>query len=149
MLEELAKNHKTWINIAYKICNNKDYAKDLVQDMYLKLYNEQREVNAGYVYLTIKSIFLNQQRDYKEYTSDYIIDEIESEFDVENFCEIQIVDEVVSKQRPYKKIIVENAYDDGIVKFCKESKISYHMVKRTQQQLKEAVCQRKKQLGLL
>lgn len=61
MLEQLSKNHDTWISYALLICNDKETAKDLVQDMYIKLYKKEK-VNKSYVYDTLKSIFIDQVR---------------------------------------------------------------------------------------
>ncbi len=38
MLDKLAENHKKWIAIAYNMCKCKDKANDIVQDMYIKMY---------------------------------------------------------------------------------------------------------------
>lgn len=149
MLEELSKNHKHWISIAYQICKDKDYANDLVQDMYLKLYNSDKKVNESYIYFVLRSIFLDEKRKQKEFTIDYEIEIKQEEFDIEHFCEIELINEVVDKQPTYKKAIVENAYDDGIMNFCRKSQISYTMVKKTQNNLKAEIWQRKKNLGLM
>jgi DNA-directed RNA polymerase specialized sigma24 family protein len=149
MLEELSKNHKVWLRIAYQICKDKDYANDLVQDMYLRLYNSEKQINDSYIYFVLRSIFLDEKRKQREFTIDYEIEIKEDEFTIEHICEIDLIDKVVEKQPTYKKTIVENAYEDGIMNFCRKSQISYSMVKKTQQQLKEQICQRKKQLGMM
>ena len=62
MLEQLAKNHDEWIRIAKGICKDNETAKDLVQDMYITMYDtgkEYEEINKWYVYRVIFSSFLN------------------------------------------------------------------------------------------
>lgn len=65
-LSEVAKNHKNYV----KIINNFGeyfYAEDLVQEMYLRLDRNKRpeqiiingKVNEYFIFLTLKSIFLN------------------------------------------------------------------------------------------
>ena len=149
MLEELSKNHKGWLKIAYQICKDKDYANDLVQDMYLRLYNSEKQINDSYIYFVLRSIFLDEKRKQREFTIDYEIEIKEDEFSIEHICEIDLIEKVVDKQPTYKKAIVENAYEDGIMNFCRKSQISYSMVKKTQQQLKEEIWQTKKKLGLI
>ena len=62
ILQEICKGHCKWVRMAQKF----DYenAEDLVQEMYLKIYNlNPTEVNEVYIYRTIKSIFID---DYKK-----------------------------------------------------------------------------------
>jgi len=70
MLEKLAENHKKWVAIAYKFCNCKETANDIVQDMYLKMYDMNKEVDEGYIYFVIRSIFIESKRKQKEFTYD-------------------------------------------------------------------------------
>lgn len=62
MLEELSKKDKYWRQIALNICKSKSVADDIVQEMYLKLYNCQKQINDFYVILTIRSLFLDTKR---------------------------------------------------------------------------------------
>jgi DNA-directed RNA polymerase specialized sigma24 family protein len=63
ILKELSKKDKYWRSIAYNICKDKDLAKDLVQDMYLKVYevSQKRDLDANdyYIIITIKNLFLD------------------------------------------------------------------------------------------
>lgn len=63
ILEQLSKRHVFWYNIAKNICKDKDLAKDLVQDMYLKVYeiSEKRniEINDYYIFRVIKNLFID------------------------------------------------------------------------------------------
>jgi len=61
MLEELSKRDKDWRDIAYKICNDKHLADELVQEMYLKLHDKEYDkINEWFVWVTIRNIFLNK-----------------------------------------------------------------------------------------
>lgn len=62
VLKELSKKDDIWRKYAFKICGCKSKADDLVNDMYLKLADKQREISNGYVYLTLKSIFIDNIR---------------------------------------------------------------------------------------
>ena len=62
--------------MAYSICGDKTQADDLVQEMYLKIYeaSQRRElkINDFYIYQTMKSIFIDQIRKKREFaTSDF------------------------------------------------------------------------------
>ena len=61
VLKELSKQDALWRKYALSICKNKDLADDLVNDMYLKLY-QCKEFNQAYVYRVLKSIFIDQIR---------------------------------------------------------------------------------------
>lgn len=68
MLKELSKQDKRWRQIAYKICKDKQLADDLVQEMYLKLYDKKYDkINEWFIWVTIKNIYLNiiKQKRYK------------------------------------------------------------------------------------
>jgi len=148
MLEELSKNHKHWLSIAYQICKDKDYANDLVQDMYLKLYNCDKDINEWYIYRVIKNMYLNALKSNKEnYTLDF--DVPISEFDIEPMDDVEIMNSIFETSPTYRKIIIDKCVQYGIMNFCRESKISYPMVKRNQEYLKTEICQRKKNLGLM
>lgn len=59
MIEELALKDTIWRKVALKICKDKMLADDLVNDMYLKLYDCQKEINDFYVIRTIRNLFLD------------------------------------------------------------------------------------------
>ena len=62
VLQEICNRHSKWVRMAQKF--DYDNAEDLVQEMYLKIYNlNPTEVNEFYIYRTIKSIFID---DYKK-----------------------------------------------------------------------------------
>ena len=49
--------------MATKICGCKEMAKDLTQEMYLKVYNKKIYKNIeAYIYRVLKNIYLNQER---------------------------------------------------------------------------------------
>ena len=61
ILQEICNRHSKWVRMAQKF--DYDNAEDLVQEMYLKIYNlNPTEVNEVYIYRTIKSIFLDDYR---------------------------------------------------------------------------------------
>ena len=72
VLNVLAQKHNDWINMAKSFGVSDDDAKELVQEMYLRLhkyvddperimYNDD-EVNTFYVYVTLRNIYLSGSR---------------------------------------------------------------------------------------
>ena len=66
MIQTLFKYHSEWLRIS-KAFGNGDESEDVVQEMYLKLHNnnkviENGKINKGYIYLTIKSITIDKYR---------------------------------------------------------------------------------------
>ena len=69
LLNELAKHHKEWITIV-KSFGEHDTHEDIVQEMYLKLnkYTKLEDIttkgrlNKSYVWLTLRNLYYNQQK---------------------------------------------------------------------------------------
>jgi len=59
MLQELSKKDNQWREIAYRICKDRCLADDLVQDMYLKLCNNEKAINDFYIIIVIRNAFLD------------------------------------------------------------------------------------------
>lgn len=68
MLEQLALHHDKWLRMArfimYTLTQGSGFyvAGDLVGEMYIKLYKCDKEVNDTYVFLTLKSIYIDWLR---------------------------------------------------------------------------------------
>ena len=58
-INELAEHDTKWRTIATNITGNKSAGDDLVQDMYLKLMDVDKNINDYYVTMTLKSIFID------------------------------------------------------------------------------------------
>ena len=86
ILEELSKRNKEWLKIALSICKDESLAKELVQEMYLRLNkyidNIDRitvdgKISSLYIYVTIKNLYYKHQNkrknniifQYKDYDS--------------------------------------------------------------------------------
>lgn len=62
MLEELSKKDFKWRCFALKLCNDRMLADDIVQDMYIKAHGYKKQLNDSYVYMIIKSLFIDHVR---------------------------------------------------------------------------------------
>lgn len=58
-INELAEHDVKWREIAFNITKNRTTADDLVQDMYLKLMDKDKDMNSYYVTQTMQSIFID------------------------------------------------------------------------------------------
>lgn len=71
LLEALSKRHKDWIQMALSFGLPIEDAEDLVQEMYVRMYErttldkiryKKLDVNTFYVYVTLKNLFYDQKR---------------------------------------------------------------------------------------
>jgi DNA-directed RNA polymerase specialized sigma24 family protein len=93
-LSYIAKHHKEWVKLVRSWgCN--DYAEDIVQEMYIRCLTyttkekivKNEQVNKGYIYFTLRSIFISYKKQCSKLTKVTIdemfdfpfIDEIHSE----------------------------------------------------------------------
>jgi DNA-directed RNA polymerase specialized sigma24 family protein len=91
MLEELAKKDAQWRKMAFQICKDKDLADELVQEMYLKLYENTNLIKDGYIYTVLRNLFY----DYAKQQKDIIVD----------FSNIEIEDTEYVEPIDYKALI--------------------------------------------
>ena len=147
MIEKLAVNHKQWINYALKVCGNLDDANDLVQDMYLRMYKIDKEVNSSYIYCVIKSIYLTQYQKNKVREKTVFIQE-ELEEQNEDIDLTIAYDEALNELKTYKQLIVNFSTKDGVNNFAKESGISRATVIRIRNEFKAILWQKVKGLEM-
>ena len=79
MLHRFTKSDSLYRSFALKICGDNDLKDDLVNDMYIKLYEylqkypeKEKEIDDGYIFITIRNIFYNQVKKKKEFCTGYI-----------------------------------------------------------------------------
>jgi DNA-directed RNA polymerase specialized sigma24 family protein len=148
MLEQLALNHSTWLKMAYSICHNKDLSNDLVQDMYLKLHEANKDINAGYVYFTIKSIYLNhitrnREDCFSEFNFNYNDEMYDFQKDEEIQSNIDLINEHLNNVSLARKLIVKHSIEDGLRKFARDSQINKSTVQKHRDAFKKEIWQKK------
>ena len=74
-IEKLALRDDYWYKTALTFCKDKDLARDLVQDMYIRLADAEPETD-WYVITTIKNLFLDMVRKNRTIVSTDIVNEI-------------------------------------------------------------------------
>lgn len=151
MLERLAVDNEKWQRIAYNICGCRDTAAEIVQEMYIKLHGLNREINAAYVTLTMRSIFIDMTKKTSIKNRFIPVDEIEQydkpemEGDNDQINELEIAYEIVKSvfnSLPWhKRTIIQQSYIDGVRKFSRESNIYVDYITRTRKELKLKIWQ--------
>ena len=153
MLEKLAENHKKWVAIAYKFCNCKETANDIVQDMYLKMYDMNKEVDEGYIYFVIRSIFIESKRKQKEFaydseTMEYIVNRNEYETITQSSAfedlKKECYDNAYRKLNKHEKVIIHFSSTMGLREFARNSELSISLIQKTKRKLKILVWQESK-----
>lgn len=147
MIEELYKNHDNWINYATKVCGNSYDASDLVQEMYIKLHDCQKEINHSYVYCVIKNIFLDQYRKnkVKEKTVYYQEEYTEQNEEIDFTAAYE---ESLKELKTYKQLIVNFSTKEGVNNFARQSGISKATIIRIRNEFKKILCQKVKDLEI-
>jgi DNA-directed RNA polymerase specialized sigma24 family protein len=147
MIEKLAQHHEDWVRYAISVSGNRDDALDLVQDMYLKLHDCNKEINKSYVYCVIKNIFLDQYRKNKVkektvyYQEEYIQQNEELDFTA-------AYEESLKELKSYKQLIVNFSTKDGVNNFARQSGISKATIIRIRNEFKTILCQKVKDLEI-
>lgn len=115
ILNELAKKHDYFLKMAKSI--SKSDAEDLLQNTYLKLYEMGKnadDINDGYVYFTMKSIFYNSIK-----KKDLFIDELElnlKEIDNHDGQEenIQLLEDTLEEMTNKERLFIKSHFGHEI-----------------------------------
>ena len=149
-LVELAYNkHKDWINIVKSFGANKNYAEDIVQEMYIQLicdikkgldlsYNQ--DINTYYCYKVLRGIYLNTHKKEAKFLKTYIEDingEIKEVEDlgideVEYAKQKDNIDKILKEMYWYdSKVFSLVASGKSVASLSRDTKISYYSLYNT------------------
>lgn len=132
MIEVLAKKHNLWVRMAKGICKDAYLADDIVSEMYLKLQNYNKELNDFYIYVTLKSCYIDWIRNENKLPKCELIDNIIQEEDIED--SIYKVPDCLTWT---EKQILTLRYDKSLRDIEKQFKISHMTVSRIEKKAKE------------
>lgn len=131
MLSEYVVNDRTYKAYAYNICGCNNLKNDLVNDMYIKLYNllqkePERKISNGFIYSIMRNSFLTGIRNNKEILVD---DFPETETDNDSLCERISMDNVLSEISFFDREILLKAQEKSFRKIgvdidCHHSTVS-------------------------
>lgn len=141
MLEQLSKKDNKWRNIALKICRNKIDADDLVQTMYLKVYDVFQTrpdivMKDSYIYRILMNTWITQQKQKKVHID---IDLLYNEPTMKEAFELDDEQlDLIEKSRELRYLYrgyLEQSYDKSLRKIAEDNNSCYGYVYR---RLKEA-----------
>ena len=153
MLNELVKHQKEFLQMAKKF-DSQDF-DDLLQDTYIKLYQSGKqfnEIDLGYIYLTMRSVFIEKKRKQPNefLTDDFKNFEIEEETNVNDITVNLSLLKPVEKQLYYayfgKKIvndkneIIAEIDPANLSKISRETGIPYVTIYSRFQRIKRKLC---------
>ena len=127
MLELLAKKDNYWRQIAYKICKDKYLADDIVNDMYLKLSDNEKAKNDFYVVIVIRNLFIDTTKERKYITIDEnFTKEVNTNYELDD-NELQLIDSLEWWERD----LIELSHDYSLRELGKKLNINYAFIHRT------------------
>jgi DNA-directed RNA polymerase specialized sigma24 family protein len=154
-IEAIFKKHNDWVDIVQTFGCNKETAEDLVQEMYIKIQLKinngldisfgDEDINHIYVFKTLRTLFLDLKRKEKNiyFESDLVLDEVESDFSIDNFDEVydQVKGELKKMYWYDRKIF--DLIDNGksIAELSRDTNISYYSLYNTYRKVIEKLKQ--------
>jgi RNA polymerase sigma factor (sigma-70 family) len=127
VLEVLSKKDDYWRKIALKICKDKYLADDLVNDMYLKLYNNEKANSDWYVIIVIRNLFLDSLKQKREISIDEVtIKETHNHFEIDD-NEL----ELIKGLKWWERELLELSYDHSLRELGEKLNINYAFIYRT------------------
>lgn len=141
MLKELSEKDNYWRIVAYKMCGCKSLADDLVQEMYLRRYENDRgqKLTDHYVISTILSIYLNRKKTNKL----ILVDELRTSTQSNGYFEPTDADQRLldkASQLPFaKRELLELNYDYSLREIQKMFNINYGYTYKLTKQAREFI----------
>jgi DNA-directed RNA polymerase specialized sigma24 family protein len=126
VLDILAKKDAYWRKVAFNICKDKYLADDLVNDMYLKLANNEKASNDFYVIIVIRNLFLDSTKKNKEVNIEDLLLQTESSFELDD-NEVK----AISNLKWWEKELLELSNDYSLRELEKKLNINYAFIHRT------------------
>ena len=145
MLDKLAQRHNEWLKLAFKICRNTENAKDLVQDMYIKVYNsgkEYEEINECYIYFIMRNQFLNEIEAEKKFVDVEIsiLNDLNDEYNIENDIKESITIDILKQEYKnltwYEKQIIDLTNEYGQRGLSRQTGIHIQTIHNTTKKIK-------------
>ena len=127
MLELLAQKDNYWRQIAYKICKDKYLADDIVNDMYLKLTDNEKAKNDFYVVIVIRNLFIDTTKERKYITIDEnFTKEVTTNYEIDDY-ELQLIEGL----KWWERDLIELSHDHSLRELGKKLNINYAFIHRT------------------
>ena len=147
MLEELSKKQDKWIKMALSLCQDLDKAKDIVQEMYIKMYdisqkNPETKIRDVYVWVVMYNMVkddYNLQQKYTQVPIEYALN-IAIEDETIEFDDTELMYLNRAKEFRYldRGLLLEN-YDKSLRTIQKEFDINYGFVYKTLEKTRKLI----------
>jgi len=147
MLEELSKKQDKWIKMALSLCQDVDQAKDIVQEMYIKMYdisqkNPETKIRDVYVWVVMYNMVkddYNLQQKYTQVPIEFALN-IAIEEETVEFDDTELMYLNRSKEFRYldRGLLLEN-YDKSLRTIQKEFDINYGFVYKTLEKTRKLI----------
>lgn len=151
VLKIISKKHDEWLRVA-KSFGLSDEAEDLVQDMYLKVYEwkgkynktlmfNETEVNHYFVFLVLRNLFFDKcKKENRKQSIEEVYFEpctVGSDFEYEEH--LKILRSEISSWHLYDRKIYELIYVDGMsmLELSKRTGIDYYSIYRTKNKIEK------------
>jgi len=149
VLEVMAKSHSKWVRVA-KSFGLTEEAEDLVQDMYLKIYDwkgkynktlmfNKSEVNHYFVFLVLRNLYLDRcKKQKKTVRVEEKYSKITTLFNsLEYEQELEIIKDEINSWHLYDRKIYELIYKEGysMLELSKKTGIDYYSIYRTKNKI--------------
>jgi len=153
LLQLLAARHKDWVNMAYSFGLQREDAEDLVQDMYIKMYNfttaekiqYNDDINTFYVYITMRNLFYDKKKQHVPTINIDTLHHLPEEDESNDKAALELLldrmDQCLQKQHWYDRKMFEIYYGNGetIRELSKGSKISSSSIFNTIKNVRETI----------
>jgi len=151
MLDKIVLKHDKWLKVALSICKCKDAANDLVQDMYIKMHQVNKEVDDGYIYSVLRSIFIESKRKKKRIYKrnqryEFLLKPEEEEAEETDTFLLQkkSYENAYKSLEKYERVIIHFSSKMGLREFSRKSGISISLVQKTKNKLKKLIWEESK-----
>lgn len=139
MLQELSKKNNKWLKMAFNLCQDYDYSKDLVQEMYIKIYDIHKKkpnIQIRDVYIWV--VMCNIMKDKYKHNQKYRKISIESALHLaikDNVVEFDDIETMyLNRAKEFRYLdrgLLEESYDKGLRVIQDEFNINYGFIHRT------------------
>ena len=141
MLKELSKKDKLWRTLALRLCGDRNTADDIVNEMYLRRYDNDRgqETTDYYIFCTMKSIFLNMKKTNRLIAvGDIVTEQAVNEMFEPDDNQQELLNK--AKELPYtQRELLELTYDNSLRDIQNEFGINYVYVYRAVKRARETI----------
>lgn len=150
-LEKIYEKHNDWVSIVMSFGCNEETAKDLVSEMYIKIYLKLQEgldiiyndddINYYYIFKTLRTLFLDLKRKEKKISHvdpDLLLNVVANDSNVPFSDVYKKIQEELDSLHWYDKKVYE-LIDDGqsILELSKKTNIGYYSLYNTYNKVKK------------